>query len=211
MNKNWLKKSYRQNLVDMHIEDWNDSFLSEIDPKTYVELLKKAKIQSAMLYAQSHVGYCYWPTKTGYMHKNLRGRDIFGEIVELCHKEGIEIIAYYSLLYNNWAYEKHPEWRMINVEGKSSREGEGDIPSSSRYGLCCLNNKEYLRFAKAQLEELCTKYDFESIFLDMTFWYIICYCDSCKARFIEEAGEELPTVIDWSDPKWISFQRKREE
>jgi len=55
----WYEKSYRRNLVDMHIDDWDESFLSRLDPKTYVELLKKAQVQSAMVYANSHVGYCY--------------------------------------------------------------------------------------------------------------------------------------------------------
>ena len=31
----WYKNCYRRNLVDMHIEDWDESFLSEFDPEDY--------------------------------------------------------------------------------------------------------------------------------------------------------------------------------
>ena len=41
-HKNWYRNVYRRNLVDMHIEDWDERFLSEFDPKDYVENLKKA-------------------------------------------------------------------------------------------------------------------------------------------------------------------------
>lgn len=52
----WYKKHYRRTLLDMHIEDWNEEFLSQYDPKKYFELLKKAEITAPMIYVQSHVG-----------------------------------------------------------------------------------------------------------------------------------------------------------
>ena len=74
----WFQRSYRRNLVDMHIDDWDESFLSKLDPVIYVEMLKTANVQSAMVYANSHIGYCFWPTKNGQMHRGLRGRDFLG-------------------------------------------------------------------------------------------------------------------------------------
>ena len=29
----WIEGNYRRNLMDMHIDDWNDEFLSKIDGK----------------------------------------------------------------------------------------------------------------------------------------------------------------------------------
>jgi len=207
-NEFWYKKSYRRNLVDMHIEDWNEQFLSQYDPKNYVEMLKLANVKSAMIYANSHVGYCYWTTKSGHMHNGIRGRDVLGEIIDLCHKEGIDVILYYSLIFNNWAYEQHPEWRIVDLNGKPSRERPG---RAGRYGVCCPNSPGYRRFVSDQIEELCQNYNFEGIFFDMTFWPAVCYCSNCKKRYREEVGEEIPTIIDWDDPSWITFQKKREE
>lgn len=192
----------------MHIEDWDESFLSQLDPKNYFEMLKLANVKSAMVYANSHVGYCYWPTKSGRMHRGIKGRDFLGEIIDLCHSEGIDVIVYYSLIFNNWAYEQHPEWRIIDLRGKTSREKAGQ---AGRYGVCCLNSPGYRKFVLDQIEELCLNYDFEGIFFDMTFWPAICYCKNCRRRYKEEEDEELPKIIDWNNPSWIRFQKKREE
>ena len=67
----WYQKHLRRNLVDMHIEDWSEEFLSGLDPEEYVENLKIGRINAPMLYLQSHVGLCYWPTKSGKMHNGL--------------------------------------------------------------------------------------------------------------------------------------------
>ena len=74
----------------------------------------------------------------------------------------MDVIVYYSLIYNNWAYEKYPEWRMKDINGVCSCD------MGSRYGLCCPNNMEYREFVYAQIEEFCSVYEFEGI-LDMTF------------------------------------------
>ena len=50
MGKMWFKTSYRRNLVDMHIPDWDKKFLSEFDTKKYVDMLTIANVTSAMVY-----------------------------------------------------------------------------------------------------------------------------------------------------------------
>lgn len=98
----WYKKAWRRHLCDMHIDDWSPEFLSQFDPKVYVENLKRAKVQSAMLYFQSHVGLCHFPTKVGKMHHAFQGKeDMMKQVVDLCHEAGIAVIGYYSVLYNN--------------------------------------------------------------------------------------------------------------
>jgi len=205
--KEWFRRSYRRNLVDMHIEDWNQSFLSQLNPENYVAMLKLANVKSAMIYANSHVGYCYWPTKIGHMHRGLGGKDFLDSMIQLCHEEGIDVIVYYSLIYNNWAYEHNPEWRILDINGKPSRDNPRQ---GGRYGVCCPNS-EYKNFVASQIEELCRNYKFEGIFFDMTFWPTVCYCQNCKKRYMQEEGENLPTIIDWNDSQWLKFQKKREK
>ncbi|MHB1483876.1 MAG: alpha-L-fucosidase [Saccharofermentanales bacterium] len=206
-NSKWYEKSYRRNLVDMHIEDWNDEFLSKFDPRDYYENLRRAGIKSPMLYIQSHVGYCYWPAKSGHMHNAFRGREhAMRDLFDMCHDGGMDVVAYYSLIYNNWAYENHPEWRMLTLSGRGSRDNGG------RYGLCCPNNQEYRNFVTNQIDDFSEYFDFEGIFLDMTFWPLLCcYCDSCKSRWEKEIGGEMPVNVDWNDPQWLVFVKKREE
>ena len=173
----WYQTKFRRNLVDMHIEDWNEEFLSQFDPETYVENLKRGHINAPMLYLQSHVGLCYWPTRSGKMHNAFIGcEDKMKRVEQLCHQNGMAVIAYYSLIYNNWAHEKHPDWRIVDLAGRDTRSDGG------RYGQCCPNNMEYRAFTETQIRELCEYFDFEGIFYDMLFWTKICVCPSCRAR-----------------------------
>ena len=214
-NHKWFEKNYRRIIVDMHIDDWDSRFLSDFKPEQFVRLLKLADIQSAVIFPMSHVGHCYWPSKTGQIHKNLKGKDLFGILVDLCTKEGIDVIGYYSTIYDNWAYEKYPSWRMVDIDGKSSRELTGNSPINSsqfaRYGHLCPNSEEYRKFTLDQIKEIVSNYSFKGMWVDMPFWTMVCYCDNCKRRYQQECGGEIPEVINWNDPGWLCFQKRREE
>ena len=194
----------------MHIEDWDESFLSEFDPEEYVANLKRAHIEGAMLYFQSHVGHCYFPTKVGHMHSAFKGReDMMRRVVELCRREGIYVIGYYSLIYNNVEADRHPDWCMISAEdGKASRQ------KGIRYGHCCINNPEYLEFVRAQIREMAEYFTVDGMFYDMLFYPSLCDCENCRRRYLAETGHtqlvdgHVPT-LDWNSEKWREFQKLR--
>lgn len=205
----WFQRGYRRMLVDMHIADWDPKLLSKYNPAAMVKLYRTANLSSVMFYAQSHLGLCYWPTKTGKMHSGLRGRDIVGETLGLLRKAKMGACIYYSVVYNNWAYLEHPEWRMVSAAGRPG-VADGDEIVGSRYGICCPNQPGYRAFAMAQTGELLGGYRFDGAFFDMTFWPMICICDRCKARYMAETGAEVPQTIDWFSPDWCRFQDARE-
>ncbi|MCX6993003.1 MAG: beta-galactosidase trimerization domain-containing protein [Kiritimatiellaeota bacterium] len=133
----WYKTALRRCVVDMHIPDWDEKFLSEFDPAEYVRMLKQAKAQSAVVYAHSHTGLFNYPTRIGKQHANLKGRDIFGEMADGCHENGIAVVCYVSLIFDRWAADTHPDWRIISFDGKpwAGVERKGN----SRHGTCCPN------------------------------------------------------------------------
>ena len=198
--------------MDMHIDDWNPEFLTKIDIDEYVNGLKDAGIQAAMVKGRPHTGLAYYPTKIGRMHKGLNGFDFFGSMIQKCHENGIAVEAYFTQIFDNWAYEEHPDWRVITPEGRNMREYRG-LPNfkTGRYGIVCPNNKDYRAYVKACLTEMNTLYDFEGMFLDMTFWPEICLCPSCRKKFKEKTGKEIPTVIDWENQDWKEYAYIREE
>jgi hypothetical protein len=188
----------------MHIPDWDERFLAEYDPAAYVELCASAGAEAVMVYCNSHAGQCFWPTASGQAHRNLAGRDVVGETVELLHERGIAVCAYYSSIFNNWAYNAHPDWRL-----QASSSG-GMFGPGTRYGQCCPANRDYLEFMLAQTEELAAGYPFDAFFFDMVFWTDVCVCASCRRRHREESGAEIPEWVDWRDPSWCRFQASRE-
>ena len=117
----------------MHITDHDERFMSQFDPQTYVDMLRLAQAQSAVVYAHSHVGLCYYPTRVGQMHSGLKGRNILAEVVDGCHRSGIAVVIYASAIFDTWAYRNHPDWKIIGWDGQP-------VAEQSRYGVCCPNS-----------------------------------------------------------------------
>lgn len=186
----------------MHIPDWDDKFLSKLDPSKFVKTIARAKCDSFILYCNSHVGLANYPSKIGPVHRALKNQDFVGDVLRLGHKRGYSVVAYYTAIFNNAAFLEHPEWQILPRQGES-------LYDTSRHGACCPNSA-YREFAIAQTEEICRKYPFDGIFFDMLFWPYACYCAHCRERFLSEAGRDLPVVIDWNDSTWMAFQRARE-
>jgi hypothetical protein len=84
------------------------------------------------------------------------------------------------------------------------------VITGARYGTTCPNNPGYREYEKTQIAALVTRYDFDALFLDMTFWTGICVCDPCRRRLNDEVGADVPQTIDWADAGWVRFQQARE-
>ncbi len=211
----WYEGKYRRHLCDMHINDWDDSFLSQFDIDEYYNNLKTGNIRTAMIYLQSHVGLCNFPTKVGTMHKAFTGReDTMKKLIKKCRDGGISVVGYYSLIYNTLEHDKHPDWRLVHEQGRSRREDceehvDGASFKSGRYGLCCPNNPHYRQFVLAQIDEIAEYTEVDGMFYDMTFWPHFCHCKHCKERYAKEIGGEMP----WWDFKptleWKKYVKLR--
>lgn len=195
-----LTSNYASFLVDSHVTDHDPLFLSKLDPHVFVNTVKRSGCDSFMTYATCHNGNSYYPTRVGYMHPGLKGRDFFGETVALLRTSGIIPRAYYTVVYMRRVAREHPSWRVTQIDGKQNYRRSWHL---------CPNSRDYRAFASAQLREICA-YDIDSIFIDMTFWPGVCYCHNCRDRYRRETGSELPTTIDWNDSQWVGFQRSRE-
>jgi len=199
----WYERAWRRAVIDMHISDWDSRFLSQFSADQYAEALRRARVQSVDLYVQSHTGLFNYPTKVGKQHANLKGRDIVAEVIERCRRHGIAVVLYSSLIFDRWAYDTHPEWRGCDADGN-------EFGRNSRYGVVCPNSP-YREYVRAWVEEMCQRYEFDGVRFDMTFWPGICYCVHCRRRWMEEVGGEPPRTVDWTDERWVLFQRRREQ
>ena len=199
----WFENAWRRAVIDMHIPDWDSKFLSEFDPDSYVARLQTSRAQSIVLYAQSHTGLFNYPTKVGQQHRGLHGRDLVGELIQRCHRHNIACVLYVSVIHDRWASDQHPDWRVVHPNG-------GHFGQGSRHGFVCPNSP-YREYVCAWTRELAERYDCEGVRFDMTFWTCVCYCPHCQKRWREEVGGEIPRTVDWTDQRWVRFQRKREE
>ena len=208
----WYRQAFRRVVIDTHLSAYDEKFFSEFDAQNYVEMLKLAHAQSAVVTAHSCVGFFSYPTKIGEMHPCLKGRNMFGEILDLCHANDIKVVAICVLIFDRWAYDHHPEWRIILEDGQEARNHLGfGLVKNPRHGLCCPNAPGYRAYIQAMATEILTDFDVDGIRFDMTLWPAVCYCQNCQKRYADETGGDLPRIVNWKDPEWIRFQHKREE
>ena len=202
----WFRNSYRRHLLDMHINDWEDGyFLSEFSPDAYYENLKRANVKSAMIYLQSHVGYCYYPTKVGHVHTAFKERPYaMRDLINKCRENGIDVVGYYSINDNSLEEQLHPEW-----SAKKEIEEQQHGFSGKRYGHCCPNNPDYMAFVKAQIKEMIEYAEMDGLFFDMPFWASPCYCEHCQRKWRDAVGGTIPSGRE--DSRWLTFLQEREK
>lgn len=209
----WFENSYRRHLCDMHIEDWDEQFLSEFDPDAYYENLKRGNVDAAMIYLQSHVGLCNFPTKEGRMHRAFEKRpNALADLIQKCRQNGIAVVGYYSLTHDNVAYDEHPDWRMLDENGNGKRGMKSKTSGKyNRYGYVCPNNEDYRAFTYRRIDEMAAYAKMDGMFYDMPFWPHYCHCEKCEARFLKETGERIPTGDFKPTPIWLTLLRKQKE
>jgi len=198
----------------MQQPDWDPVLLSRFDAEDYVRMIADAGFEALVTDAQSEVGLCLYPTKVGQMHAALKGRDFFGEVVAQCRRRGLNVLGYFSLMTDNWAYQNHPDWRFLWEDGYD-RTLEAPTPGASYpedipAGEVCPNSP-YRDYVLACLKEIVTNYDIDGMFLDQIFWPGVCYCPHCTARFWREYKTEPPRIVDWDNPTWRQYQKMRQQ
>jgi hypothetical protein len=207
----WHRTSLRRHFLDFHIADWHPDFLGRFDPEEFALCVAAERATAATVFANSHTGLCTYPTAVGAQHGNLRGRDLLAETIGALHRHGLAAIVYYCTIFTDWYWDHHPEARTVDAQGRGLKRRVSGPFHPRRFSTLCPNNQGYREFVVAQLNEICDGYEFEGAWPDMTFWPAVCCCPSCRERFRREAGAELPTMVDWTDKRWVLFQRKRQE
>jgi alpha-L-fucosidase len=117
---------------------------TEFNAKEWVAIAKNAGMQYITLITRHHDGFSNFDTKVSdwKISNTIYGKDIVKEIADECHKQGIKICFYYSLL--DW-YRSDYQWETGKTGKKSGRTEKS-------------NWESYISFMKNQLTELLTNY-----------------------------------------------------
>jgi len=182
---NLYKKTFRGYLIDHHSPDHPIVTLDKLDPEEYRRFFKEANINNLMLYCKDHWGVTYYDTKVGKRHPGLK-QDWIASLLPVLREMNIEFNAYYCLEYDSYAPVLHPEWSTRKPDG-TPLHLTGRIP---KWGMPCYETG-YRQYVLEQLREIVSGYSPDSIFLDI-FGKSLCYCDSCKAKFKNIYGYDLP-------------------
>ena len=127
--------------------DVYDKFVAQFNPVKFnadewVTLAKEAGMKYIVITSKHHDGFCLFDSK--YTDFDVMStpfkRDILKELAEACHKQGIKICWYHSIM--DW---HHPDYLP-------RREWEKDRPSVNA------DFARYIQYMKNQLKELLTNY-----------------------------------------------------
>jgi len=128
----------------------------EFDLEGAMKLSREVGSEAMMFYTQDHWGYALYPSEVGTRHPNLKN-DFFGAQVALARQNGMSVVAYYSLLFNNQIVLTHKDWAWVDEKGE---------PQRMRWYLPCLDSP-YRQYALDMIEEIVSHYDVDELFLDI--------------------------------------------
>ncbi|MBQ9502835.1 MAG: hypothetical protein IJU70_11810 [Lentisphaeria bacterium] len=146
---------------------------SLLDVPRLIAALRRCGIDYLTVAARCNQGFAYCRTEAGIPHPGANGRDIFGEIVSGCRKEGIFISGYINVGISEEEYQRRPDWRVIPPAGS-------DLPR-----LMCVNSG-YGDHLCAMTEEIVSRYDVTGMFFDCVY-APPCDCPHCREKKMSPA------------------------
>jgi alpha-L-fucosidase len=114
------------------------------DAKKWVATAKAGGMKYITFITRHHDGFSNWDTKQSdwKITNTPYARDAFKPLSDECHKEGIKLFCYYSLL----------DWYRSDYQYETGKTGKGTGRKQKS------DWESYIRFMKAQLTELLTNY-----------------------------------------------------
>ncbi|MBX7171134.1 MAG: alpha-L-fucosidase [Pyrinomonadaceae bacterium] len=114
------------------------------DAKKWVATAKGAGMKYITFITRHHDGFSNWDTKQSdwKITNTPYGKDVLKQLADECHKQGIKLFLYYSLL----------DWYRSDYQYETGRTGKGTGRTQKS------DWESYIRFMKAQLTELLTNY-----------------------------------------------------
>jgi alpha-L-fucosidase len=148
--------------------------------KEWVQLAKDAGMKYITFTSRHHDGFSNWDTK--YSDWNIMntpyGKDLVKQLAEECHRQGIKLVLYYSLI----------DWYRSDYMHTTGRTGKGT--GRTEQG----DWNEYIQFMKNQLTELLTNYgEIAGIWFDGEWDQL--------PREDEEGFCRSNTKVDWHFPE----------
>lgn len=185
-----LENQYRGYIVDHHSPDPPAITYENFDPDQWFRLYEESDLDHVWVFCKGHHGEAYYPTRVGHMHPGLK-IDFVKAFSERLRQKGIAFHAYYCIGFDDWAVLNHPEWALLDEEGKNRRVEPGENPHSrGQFHWTCVNTP-YRQYALEQLTEIVKGYNPDGIFLDI-IGQPLCYCNYCAGLYRSRYGHEIP-------------------
>jgi hypothetical protein len=192
---------------------WGQTNITEKDPVRYDidwwrRFWKRTETQAVIVNAGGIVAYYPSEFPLHYRAQFLNGRDLFGELTEAAHKDGLFVMARMdSNRTSEDFYRAHPDWFTRDRSSNPYR-------AADKY-ISCINSPYYDEYLPSVLREIIERSHPEGI-TDNSWAGMgrenICYCANCERKFRAAKSLPLPAEANWDDPayrQWIVWSYAR--
>ena len=197
---------YKRLILDYHFSEFNPKTLEKANAPEIIAAVKQLGVDSLLLYSKDHWGNVYHKSAFSKRHPNVP-QDLFGEVLTGVKKDGVKVVAYTTICWDEDSARKHPDWVMMTADKKPLRINED--PVYAKWTFLCLNSP-YRAYFLRQMEELIGNYDFEALFLDIIIQHraLTCYNPYCLSKWKERYGTDLPQELSDADyARYLDFNR----
>ncbi len=183
----------RQVHLDFHTSPFIPDVADDFDAHQFAQTFQDAHVNSVTVFAKCHHGMCYYPTKSGTQHPALKGRDLLGEQIEALHRAGLRAPIYTTIVWEEDAAQKHPEWRQLRKNGtfagtNLSTDNRAVHPGAWKW----LNyaHPDYQDYFEAHLSEVLERYgqEVDGLFMDILMMHGDADWSESSTRFRQQCG-----------------------
>jgi len=171
---------FRQIHLDFHTSEKILKVGDAFDPEGFAETLAEAAVDSVTCFSRCHHGMIYHDTAFDARHPGLT-RNLLPEMIAACHARDIRVPVYVTVGFDEFQYQRHPEWQEIGLDGKPLWAG----PLQPFWHKLCLNVETYLQYVVDQTRELFSLMPVDGLFFDILLQNP-CVCTACRAGMVGE-------------------------
>ena len=190
--------------LDFHTSEHIDNIGGRFTRENFQAALRAGRLDAITVFAKCHHSWCYFPTKVGRPHPNLK-IDLLGEQIAACHEMGVKAPIYITVGWSATDAAEHPEW-WERCEDGSAHTCSFDVeapperakPTFSWIWLC--PSGAYRDHIVALTREIVGRYDVDGLFYDICA-QPPCYCDRCRAGMARTGL----TPADYNVHRWTDF------
>lgn len=188
----WMENKLRMVQFNMMQED------AAVPAERLVKMLKDYHANAVMMGAGGIVAM--YPTSLPFHYRSpyLGDGDLLGDMVKLCHENGIRVIARFdfSKVHESIAMQ-HPDWHY--------RDANGNIVNYHGVVHECICGDYTWNRSLDILQECLTRYPVDGIYINMFGFQAhrdydgvdhgLCQCTNCRSRFEQDTGVPYPGAI----------------
>lgn len=155
---------FRQVHLDFHTSEHIAGIGERFDPDQFADALVRARVNSITCFGRCHHGWIYYDTEQfpERRHPHLT-RNLLKEQIEACHARDIRVPIYLTVQWDQYTAERHPEWLVIDHEGKQA----GTPPYQAGFYRRLAVNSPYMDFLKAHVAEVLEMLPVDGFFFDI--------------------------------------------